>query len=329
MPLFGHHRDGQQAAAPGPRPGQVVPGETVPGLADVAIRQGWRPLTGQPFDGHLEDKIHEVTRAMYGDPRSMSAVTQVHIAVGETFCKDAYAGPVNGHEVRIANSWTPIAGDVYPRPPGYQPHQHGVGVCAVELPTILPLSAVQPRRYPAFQRLRPVLTGNPVFDQSFLVQGFLPTPAGAGGPEQVLVPQIQQLIMARDDWFFVAERYWLGCIRQGAFGDVDEVGQLINAVVAIVAAIPASVMPVAVDHSADDLVARISQVSSLEDAMSLLQSLTPEDRARLARSDSPLAVMADVRSPQEAMARFKSLPPPQKMQLMAMFMRVQDNGRRR
>jgi hypothetical protein len=36
-----------------------------------------------------------------------------------------------------------------------------------------------------------------------------------------------------------------------------------------------------------------------------------------------------VRSPQEAMARFKSLPPPQRMQLMAMFMRVQDDGRRR
>jgi len=168
-----------------------------------------------------------------------------------------------------------------------------------------------------------------VFDQRFLVQGFLPASAGAGGPEQVLTPEIQQLIMARDDWFFVAERYWLGCIRLGTFGDVDEVGQLINAVVAIVAAIPAAVMPATVDRSADDLIARVSQISSLEDAMSLLQSLTPEDRARLARSDSPLAVMADVRSPQEAMVRFKSLPPPQRMQLMAMFMRVQDDGRRR
>ncbi len=40
-------------------------------------------------------------------------------------------------------------------------------------------------------------------------------------------------------------------------------------------------------------------------------------------------LMADVTSPQEAMARFKSLPAAQKMQIMAMLMRVQDDGRRR
>jgi hypothetical protein len=46
------------------------------------------------------------------------------------------------------------------------------------------------------------------------------------------------------------------------------------------------------------------------------------------RRETP-CVMADVTSPQEAMARFKSLPAAQKMQIMAMLMRVQDDGRRR
>ena len=43
---------------------------------------------------------------------------------------------------------------------------------------------------------------------------------------------------------------------------------------------------------------------------------------RLARSDTPLAAFADVRTPEEAMARFGSLPESQRMQLLAMFMRV-------
>jgi hypothetical protein len=84
------------------------------------------------------------------------------------------------------------------------------------------------------------------------------------------------------------------------------------------------VLPDHVDHSEDDLVARISQLTSLEDAMAMLQQLTPAERERLARSDTPLAALADVRTPQEAMARFKALDPQRKMQLITMFMRVKD-----
>ena len=52
-------------------------------------------------------------------------------------------------------------------------------------------------------------------------------------------------------------------------------------------------------------------------------------RARLARSGSPLAVLAGVRTPQEAVARFKTLDPQRKMQLMTMFMKVRDAQRGR
>jgi hypothetical protein len=77
----------------------------------------------------------------------------------------------------------------------------------------------------------------------------------------------------------------------------------------------------------DDLVARINQLNGIEDAMAMLQHLTPTDRERLARSATPMAAFADVRTPQEAMARFQVLDPQQKMQLLAMFGRVNDAQR--
>ena len=52
-------------------------------------------------------------------------------------------------------------------------------------------------------------------------------------------------------------------------------------------------------------------------------------RSRPARSDSPLAALAGVRTPREAMARFKTLDPQRKMQLMTMFMKVRDAQRGR
>ena len=98
-------------------------------------------------------------------------------------------------------------------------------------------------------------------------------------------------------------------------------------VLAIVAAIPASVVPDHVDHAEDDVIARIDKLTSLEDAMALLQQLTPADRERLAKSDTPLSAFADVKTPQEAMARFKDLDQGRKMQLMATFMRIRESSR--
>jgi hypothetical protein len=190
----------------------------------------------------------------------------------------------------------------------------------VELPSMLSITCVQPRRFPAVMRVRESPTGDPVFDDRFLVAEM----PDVGQQMQVLTADLRQRIMARDDWVFRAERYLLGCVSKGAFHSVDEVTQRIGEVLAIVAAIPASVLPDHVDHSADDLLARISQLTSIEDAMAMLQQLTPDDRERLAQSDTPLAALADVRTPQEAMERFRALDPQRKMQLITMFMRVRD-----
>jgi len=134
--------------------------------------------------------------------------------------------------------------------------------------------------------------------------------------------------MAHDDWVFRAERYLLGCISRGRFNSVDEVGRRISEVMGIVSAIPTSVLPEHVDHSEDDLLARISRLTTIDEALALLQSLTPEDCQRLAQSGTPLAIMADVQTPEEALARFQGLDPQKKMELMAMFMRVKDGTRR-
>lgn len=93
----------------------------------------------------------------------------------------------------MANAWTNIGGEVQ-----YSTGEwHGAAVCAVELPSLLPLLCVQPRRFPPVAQIRESPAGDPSFD------------------------------------------------------DVQ---------------------------------------------------LTPDERDRLARSDSPLAALADVRTPQEAMA---------------------------
>ena len=92
----------------------------------------------------------------------------------------------------------------------------------------------------------------------------------------------------------------------------------------LVGAIPSTVMPVSVDDSVDDLVARIDKINTVEDALALLESLTPADRERLAKSDTPLAAFADVRTPDEAMERLQSLPIDKRMQVLALFQRVED-----
>jgi hypothetical protein len=140
----------------------------------------------------------------------------------------------------------------------------------------------------------------------------------------VLTPEVQQRIMAHDDWVFHAEHSLLGCITKGAFGSPQEISTRVGEVMGIVAAIPASVLPAHMDHSADDLVARLSKIDSVEGAIAMLQQLTPGEREQLARSDTPLAAFADVQTPEEAMARFGSLDAQRRMQIIAMFTRAED-----
>lgn len=288
------------------------------GLLEMAAAEGWQPAGGQPFDGHLETAVHTITLAMYHVQRHEAPLRGV-TRIGRTVFTDAFRADVDGRAVVVANAWTNLQSEIRYSDVVWA----GAAVCAAELPTVLPYASVRPRGADAMPGT-PRPTGNAAFDERFVVAG---TPEGVGADiGEMLTAQVQQLMMAREDWFFQFERYTLGCISKAPFRSAEEVRQRVDQVLAIVAAIPASIVPDHVDRANDDLIARIDQLTSLDDAMTMLQQLTPEDRGRLAQSDSPLAAFADVTTPQEAMARFRNLDQPRRLQLMAMFMRVKDSS---
>jgi hypothetical protein len=163
-----------------------------------------------------------------------------------------------------------------------------------------------------------IATGNAEFDHAYRVN------AGPLG-EAVVSPEMQRLILARDDWAFRSAEGWFVCTQKDKYDFVDDMRARIDEVLAIVAAIPESVLPARVDHSADDLLARIDQLESVEDAIAFLQSLTPADRERLANSPTPLAEFADVETPEAAIARFESLDMQRRLEIITMFSKVQDS----
>lgn len=307
MSLFGR----RTAMGPLPR---------IAGIEQLAAARGGRPAGEHPFDADLDRVIHRVSRVMYDAPPVEPSSGAVTTGPAPTFYADAHRFDVDGRAVIVANAWTPVRGTF-----STLAHQrHGTAICAVEIPTVLAIAAIEPTRFrrPAVP-LRPVATGDPAFDGMFRVAG---SPDDSG---RVLTPEVRRRMMARDDWAFTADKYLLCCIGLGEFGTAQDVVDRVDEVLGIVAAIPANAMPAAVDHSVDDLVARFGRVGSLEDGMAVLASLSDEDRRRLARSTSPLAGLADVRTPQEAVARLTAMDPGRRAQLLAMFMRVEDERRGR
>jgi hypothetical protein len=325
MPLFGHRENLRRLQELG-----------VPGLSDIAVRQGWEPAGGQPFAGLFEADVHEISRAMF-EVQPGPAAPGDRVDAGPTAFGDAYRGTLDGRAVLVANAWTSIG------------VLRGAAVCAVELSAPLTLLSVQPRQFPAALALPEIPAGNPDFDGRFLVQAT----ADLDGPvRQVLTPEAQQRMLARDDWFFRAGRGLLGCVAPGPFRAVGEISQRISEVLGIAAAIsapapaaaaapvmPAMVMPAPVSYEAPgispadlspaELMARLSQLTSLDEALAMLHALTPGERGLLAGLDTPLSALADARTPQEATARYRTLDPQVKLRLAAMFMRPGDSTRRR
>ena len=306
MPLFGrrHHEPAPPTTA------------GIPGLADQAAAGGWQPVTGRPFGQDAVNGIHDITRAMYGDSRLGASEPR---AVGETTFSDAFRTRIDGRTVIVANANTFIDPGLF-QAGRFSPD---VAVCAVELATMVPTTIVQPDRIQQISLWGKTETGNPAFDDSFRV-----STGGTGFAREILTPDVQQRIMMREDWVFWLGEHLFACVAKGTFRSIDEVRSRVSEVLGIVTAIPGTVMPSQVDYSADDLAARISRIEGVEDAIVFLQGLTPDERGRLARSDTPLAAFADVRTPEEAMARFGSLPEAQRMQLLAMFARVDEAGNR-
>jgi hypothetical protein len=178
---------------------------------------------------------------------------------------------------------------------------------------------IQPRSLPRVVAHVPeTQTGNAEFDARFVTFG-LPG-IGPG----ILTGDVQQRIMARDDWLFIGDDDWFVCVGRDPFHDADAVTRRLDEVLDIVHAMPTSLVPAHVDHSVDDLAARIERISTVEEALTFLQQLSDGDRQRLAQSDTPLAAFSDVRTPDEAMERLQALDVADRMKLLGMFQGLQD-----
>jgi hypothetical protein len=282
----------------------------VPGLAETAAARGWRSAPDPPFDKDLRDTLYELACDLYGVPRGSVGQEMGRNWRGIGF-HDAFRFSDAGRAVTVANARAGLAYEVrwVANPDMW------IAVCAVELPALLAPGRVQSRRYPPLLHLVDAPTGNPPFDERYATSR--PAPGAAW-----LTPEVQRLLLTHDDWVLLALGTALVCLTQGSFTTADDVVRRARDVLDLVAAIPATVVPDHVDRSVDDLAARISRIESIGDAITFLQGLTDDDRERLARSDTPLAAFADVRTPEDATARFQALPPAQQMQLMALFMRA-------
>lgn len=281
----------------------------VPGLAETAAASGWQRAPAEPFGRDLSDALYDMAHGMYGVGQ-LPTHQGVSGRSRPVVFRDGFCFTDADRAVTVANARA-VRGDSAFR----IGEAIDVAVCAIELPTMLQPGLVYSRRYHLHLHVRDTPTGNPAFDERYLVSGLPGSGAGAW-----LTPEVQQLILPQDDWVLMPFRTTFACLTKGPFTSADEVVRRVGDVRAVVAAIPTSVVPDHVDHSVDDLAARIARIESLEDGLAFLQQLSDDDRERLAHSDTPLADFADVRTPEEAMQRMKSLPQARRMQLMAMFM---------
>ncbi len=283
-----------------------------PELAELAESRGWQPLTDDPFDSGVTRNLWRLNFALYGEREPIGFGGHDNVPRVSTY-HDSYAGTIDGRRVIVTNHSTNIAQlRIY--------DFEAVAVCAVEVGTIAPIMLVEPRALPLVARHVPTTaTGDQAFDDRF-VTVLVPTV----GPE-VMTTDVRRLLMARDDWALLGDANWLLCVSKGRFESVDHATRRVDEVLAIVHAFPTSIVPAEVDHSVDDLAARIENISTIEEALTFLEQLGPEDRTRLAASKTPLAAFADVTTPEQAMARFESLDMPQRMQLLGMFQGLDDS----
>jgi hypothetical protein len=306
MGLFGRHRRGSSDAITGAdRPTRAA-------LADEVTRAGWEPVAAPVFDSGRTDLFARCARALHG--AGPGPISTGRSGVPGPHVDDAFRRSVDGREVVVANIWV----DIDPSLWGDRPQDfHGASICSVELPSVPSFVVVQPRSVRKVTHIVWTPTGDAAFDAGWLV-----SEAPALGPS-VLTPAVRSLVSAHDDWVFLGGAPYLTCVGFLAFTSAPEMQRRAEQLLAIVAAFPSDApVAAAVDHSQDGLAARIARLDSIEDGLAFLQSLTPADRASLAASNTPLAVFADVTTPEEAMARFESLDPAHRLAVLTMFQRA-------
>jgi hypothetical protein len=286
-------------------------------LDQLARARGWERLDGNPLLGGMSDAVGVVLQTMYGHPTWMTTNERQLVRIGDTLFRDSYGFDVDGRRVVVTNAWKNIQGEIN----GARDEMRGVAVCSVELPAMLPIACVQPRRFKAVMRTRETPTGDPSFDAEYRVFGQAPL-----GDAGVLAPPVRARIAERDDWIFRGHRAYLACVGLGPFRSGEEVTRRVDEVLGVVGAFPASAVPATIDHSGDDIIERALQLHSVDEAIAFLQNLTDAERDRLRSSSSPLSALADGRTPAEVMELFQGLDQQQKLEILAMVQRVKGDG---
>ena len=295
----------RQPKTPAPRGG-------VAGLPELARARGWTAVDGVPFGPGLVDQIWHATWTVYDRRERLSPGAGNDPMASVPNFHDAYRGEVDGRRIVVANHQTNLATvTLY--------DWEAAAVCAVELGTLFPVLLIKGHGRPYHGLMKFVPVGSAAFDERFDV-----VMAPVIEPGAVLTAEVQQRIMSHDDWAFLGDDDWLVCVRRAPFETADDVSALLDEVLGVVHALPASMVPTTIDRSVDDLAARIEKINTLEDGLAFLEPFSDDDRKRLAASDTPLAPFADVRTPDEAMARLQSLDVPQRMKLLGMFERLDE-----
>ena len=288
----------------------------IPGLTELAAARGWRPIDeDQPMESQIADQVHRMSWILY-DRAYSTALYDTTSVEHRTFYANSFAGDLDGRRLVVANVWTNIG----PQQLVKLHEMRGVAVCVLERCTLPPF-VIQPRHLPEAERhMKPTPTGDPEFDERFIAIFPIVDTVSA-----LLTPAVRQRILAHDDWVFVCMSGSLLCAGTGAFESADAVGTRVDEVLGIVGAFAAAIAPGPIDPATDELIARIGRISSLEEAVTFLLSLGPDERELLARSGTPIAAFADVTTAEETLARYQSLTLAQKMAVLAM-MRITDEG---
>jgi hypothetical protein len=280
--------------------------DEVPGLAGAVGGRGMRPAGEKPFDARTEGTIRRVSRTLHG-LRARPLRPQMGIA--PMFFTDVFRGTIDDREVTVANVHTPTE----TMDPTVAAHVHLTSLVAMEMATILPIEGIEPRQRESAFDGPDVPTADPAFDERFRVAALV------GSGSDLLTTEIRRLIRTRDERTLACVDTTLLSIAKEPFVTSDDPLHAIDEVLAIVRALPASIVPATIDHSVDDLFVRMDNLHSVDEAIVFLGELSDDDRKRLAASPTPLARFAQVRTPDEITTLFLSLPEADRLAILAMF----------
>lgn len=193
----------------------------VPGLAEYAAGQGWRPAGESPLSQEVQEFVHDAARTMYGVPRA--AVANYKIRVTPTIYRDGYAGQADGHQFVLANGWTSII------------DLHAVSVCQLQLGWFLSEPVwIEPARYISIMpHIRQLATGDPAFDHQFRVHG-----AHGQTVTELLGENVRALMRGRDDWFFTFAGASLLCVCREGYRTPQDVREHLAEVIGLARALP-------------------------------------------------------------------------------------------